>query len=253
MDVPATMLVVVVLIVIFAAAFLWTTYNKLQHANQEVKEKGSNIQIALSKKISLINQLIGVVKNYGEYEQFTNFRISSDTGAAGMAAAYRESTTTLMAIQAAAQRFPQLKADSQYGRLVDSIQACENNIQTYRLMYNNVVKTYNLICLSVPTVFVARTLGFPPASYLEFDTSGLAKENSLRDFKTDDGERLNRFLGPANGGVANAGKSPVHAGRAAEDASARPTPTSLLNCLRCGNPVEAFEKFCGTCGNPLKD
>jgi len=191
---------------IVLAIFAGFTYNKLQRLAQNVKEKRSNIQVALSKKIAEINQLLNMVKGYQEFEQFTQLKISNDTSASGINMAYKQSQATLAAIQGMAQRFPDLKTSSQYHRIEDSIQGCEKNIQQNRLIFNAAVKEYNNAALAIPAVFVARPLGFPPASYLEFDTSGMPDETSLRQFKTDDGDRLNQLLGQAGGALAGAGK-----------------------------------------------
>ncbi len=194
---------------IVIAIFAGFTYNKLQRLAQNVKEKRSNIQVALSKKIAEINQLVNMVKGYQEFEQFTTLKISNDTSASAMNMAYQQSQAMLAAIQGAAQRFPDLKTSGQYHRIEDSIQGCEKNIQQNRLIFNNAVKEYNNAALAIPAVFVSRLLGFPAASYLEFDTSGMPDETSLRQFKTDDGERLNQMLGQAGGAIAGVGKNLV--------------------------------------------
>lgn len=239
---------------VVAAIVLWITYNRLQRAAQDLQEKNSNVQIALSKKISEINQLVTMVKGYQEFEQFTHLKIAGDSGSGGMAAAYRESNTTLLAIQAAAQRFPDLKANTQYDRMIDSIQNCEANIQANREKYNFAVKSYNSICLSIPTVFYSRTLGFPRAPYLEFDTSGLPNENSLREFKTDDGERLNQLLGRAGGALAHAGKALIaQAAQTGKGVADEPAALSTVSyCSRCGDTLGATAVFCGNCGNRIK-
>jgi LemA protein len=196
-----------IFIAIVFVAIAWFSYNKLQRFAQNVKEKNSNIQIALSKKISEINQLMTMVKGYQDYEQFTQLKVSSDSSPASLVSAYQESGAALTAIQMAVQRFPELQASGQYHRILDSIQNCEFNIQSNRQLYTQAVKEYNSVCLSIPTVFVARLLGFPPAPYLEFDSSGLTQQNALKEFKTDDGERLNQLLGSAGSAIANAGKN----------------------------------------------
>jgi LemA protein len=139
--------------------------------------------------------------------------------------------------------------------MIDSIQNCEQNIQQNRELYNFVVKNYNSICLSIPAVFYSRALGFPPAPYLEFDTSGLPNENSLRDFKTDDGERLNQLLGRAGGALASAGKTLLaQAGQADkggnDDQRAALRPVSY--CSQCGDSVGEAAMFCGNCGNRIR-
>lgn len=139
-----------VFLTIVAIIVAWVSYNKLQRAAQNVKEKSSNIQIALSKKISEINQLLTMVKGYQEFEQFTQLRVATVSDVAGMAAVYQQSNTTLAAIQTAAQRFPELLTSTQYHRLIDSIQYCEANIQENRMVYNQAVNAYNSICLAIP-------------------------------------------------------------------------------------------------------
>jgi LemA protein len=197
----------VILLAIVLVAVAWVSYNKLQSLAQNVKQKNSNVQISLGKKIAEINQLMTMIKGYQDFEQFTQLKISSDSSPSALASAYQESGATLNAIQMAAQRFPELETSSQYHRVNDSIQNCEINIQRNREGYTLAVREYNSVCLSIPTVFISRLLGFPPAPYLEFDTSGLTQENALREFKTDDGERLNQLLGQAGSAIASAGKS----------------------------------------------
>jgi LemA protein len=183
------------------------SYNKLQRKSQSIRERASNVQVAISRKLSLINQLIDVVRNFQESEQFTHLKISQDATNAGMLSAYQQSGTLLTTIQGMAQRFPELRANEQYHRLVDSIQHCESDIQNQRQAYNAAVNDYNSACLSIPTVFVARLMGFSSAPYLEFDMSGARDVTSLKEFRTDDGERLQQLLVGAGGKLLSASKS----------------------------------------------
>ncbi|QIL44732.1 hypothetical protein G7045_10915 [Acidovorax sp. HDW3] len=181
-------------------------YNGLQAQAQTIKQRASNTQVAISKKLSLINQLIDVVKSYQEAEQFTHLKISADDSSSAMTAAYQQSGTLLTNIRGMADRFPELKADGQYHRLIDSIQGCEAEIQTARQSYNEAVRIYNTTRLSIPTVFVARFLGFGEAPYLEFDHTGVAP-TTLKEFKTDDGERLQQLLSGAGNRLVQSSKS----------------------------------------------
>jgi LemA protein len=225
-------------------------YNKLQCGAQNVKEKSSNVQISLSKKIAEINQLAGFVKGYQEFEQFTHLKISTDTDPSGLASAYTKSNQTMLAIQSAAQRFPDLKANTQYAWLMDSIKKCESNIQQNRMIYNTAVKEYNNACLSVPTVLFSRTLGFLPAPYLEFDSSGLPPDNALHSFKTDDGERLNALLGQAGNVISQAGHEFVS--KASPFCGNTPNRDRVKDksqqCVECGVLLTKEDKFCSDCG-----
>lgn len=199
-----------IFLAIVLAVIVWITYNRLQKLSQNVKEWNSNIQIALSKKIAEINQLMTMVKGYQEFEQFTQLKISSDSSAAELASAYQQSDATFSAIQVTAQKFPELKASQQYQRIIDSIQGCERDIQQKREIYNGMVKQYNSAYLSIPAVFLAPLLGFSKAPFLQFDTSGMQQENTLKEFKTDDGERLRELFGKATNAVAHTGKSIIN-------------------------------------------
>lgn len=194
-----------VLVVAVLGAIAWTSYNKLQSKAQAIKEQQSNVQIAVSKKLSLLNQLIDVVRNFQESEQFTHIKISQDSSNASLLSAYQQSGMLLTSLQGTAQKFPELRASEQYHRLIDSIQHCETDIQARRQAYNATVRDYNSICLSIPTVFVSRFMGFSSAPYLEFDISGTC-DVTPKEFRTDDGERLQQLLSGAGERVMNASK-----------------------------------------------
>jgi LemA protein len=174
--------------------FGFITYNKLQRLGQEIREARSNVQVAVSKKLTLVNQLIDIVRNYQEAEQFTYLKISQDSNESAITAAYQQTGAMVSTIMAAAERFPELKASEQYHRLIDSIQGCEADILRQRQVYNFHVKTYNAYMLSVPTVLIARPLGFSSAPFLEFEHDGTTDSTSLKQFTTDDGERLRELL-----------------------------------------------------------
>ena len=182
------------------------SYNRLQGHAQAIRERSSNIQVAVSKKLALLNQLIDVVKNFQEGEQFTHLKIAQDSSTAGLSSAYQQSGAILTSLQGVAERFPNLKASEHYHRLEDSIQACEHDIQGQRETYNLAVREYNTVRLSIPTVFVAGMLGFSTAAYLAFDVSGVAEPGHLKNFKTDDGERLQQLLSNAGGQIVGASK-----------------------------------------------
>jgi len=201
----------IILLLIAAVAMAVVSYNSLQKLGQDVREKASNIQVAISKKLNLINQLIDVVRNYQEGEQLVQLKVSQDSSAAHLANTYQQSGAVFATVQGIAEKFPNLKASEQYHRLVDSIQHCEQNIQDSRERYNYSVKEYNTKRARIPVVFFAKTLGFPEAPYMQFDLSGAQTVNTLQDFKTDDGERLQQlFSGAGNklaGLAAQAGKA----------------------------------------------
>ncbi len=216
-------LIVIVLIIVVVA------YNSLQKLSQNVKEKASNVQVAISKKMTLINQLIDTVKNYQESEQFTQLKIAQDTNAANLMASYQQSGALLSSIQGFAERYPNLKASEQYQKLMDNISECELDVQKCRELYNQSVKEYNTKRSAIPTVFVAQFIGFSEAPYLQFDVSG-NDSTSLKEFKTDDGERLKQLLKSAGSNISGAAKSlSAHAADAGKMISGNVLPDHPVN------------------------
>lgn len=200
------------LLFVLAGAVLYAAkvYNGLQRLAQNVRESASNVQVSISKKLSSINQLIEVVKNYQAGEQLVQLKVSQDNTAAAMSNAYQQSGTMLSTIQGMADRFPNLKASEQYHRLIDNIEACEGEIGTARTHYNAVVKQYNSHRLGIPAIFIARSMGFGEAPYLQFDQSGASDPNNLKEFKTDDGERLQQLLSGAGNSIAKTTRTLAH-------------------------------------------
>lgn len=169
-------------IVIAVIAFFG--YNGLRALSESIREAMSNVDVVSRKQVSLINQLHDVVKGYQESEKLVMLKISDDMSSAGRAAqVYQQSNMVLSAASGIAQKFPELKANEQYNRLIDSIQACEAQLENARQKYNAAVKSYNVKRSSIPNVFYAATLGFKVAPYLEFDgATQVVDMGALRSF-----------------------------------------------------------------------
>jgi len=194
------------ILIIGLAAWMGVSYNKLQKFSQEVKEKRSNIQVSISKKFSLVNQLVDLVQGYQVGEQLVHLKISNDANNSVLINSYQESGTVLASVKGMVERFPDLKSSGHYHRLMDEINSCELNLQRSREIYNSSVKNYNTNRSAIPTVFIAQTLGFSEAPYIEFDLSGANDVTHLKEFKTDDGERLKQIFSNAGNQIAGATK-----------------------------------------------
>ncbi len=195
-----TLIQFAVLVLIGLAIMGLVGYNKLRGLTENVREAWSNIGVVGKKQISLINQLIDIVKGYQESEKLVMLKVSEDVSTAGaLASLHQQSGMVLTAASGIAQKFPELKANQQYMRLIDSIQQCESQLEQVRQGYNSVVKEYNTRRSSIPHVFYAGTLGFNKAPYLEFQgNEQITDMGALKSFSADDdGDRLNALLGAA--------------------------------------------------------
>lgn len=255
-------------VVIAVIAFLG--YNGLRTLSESVREAMSNIGVVSKKQASLINQLIDVVKGYQESEKLVMLKVSDDMSSAGQAAqVYQQSNMVLSAASGIAQKFPELKANQQYNRLIDSIQACEAQLENARQKYNAAVKVYNVKRSSIPNVFYAATLGFNVAPYLEFDgATQVVDMGTIKSFSSDDdGARLNMLLGQAGSKVLEVGNKAIESGRliagAAQEKFIQITEAKIesgdagnshangQSCHACGQVISLDNAFCGGCGTKL--
>lgn len=201
------MIWLIILLVLIGSVLyiLLNAYNTLQRKAQEIRESLSNISVTMSKKVGLINQLVDVVKNYQDSENLVHLSAVKETGVSAVQSTLKDTTMMMTTMQSMAERYPNLKADQQYHRLIDNIEGLEDELAQYRKGYNSKVKDYNTSRASIPTVFVANALGFTNAPYL--DMSMESEGTILNEFKTDNGERLNALLNTAKNNIVDSSRS----------------------------------------------
>ncbi|NOS95543.1 MAG: hypothetical protein HOP26_03870 [Methylotenera sp.] len=255
-------------LVVVAIAF-WG-YNTLRSLSENIREGWSNIGVVAKKQVSLINQLQDVVKGYQESEKLVMLKVSSDVSSANQLAQFHQQSSMLLsAVGSMAQKFPELKANEQYQRIIDSIQTCEAQLESARQKYNAAVKAYNVKRSSIPHVLYASTLGFKNAPYLEFDgETPLLEVGTMKTFVTDDdGERINILLGQAGNKLLEVGNKAIESSKQIADAAhekikqiqetktganvSQDKTESTSTCPACGVSVSTASAFCNHCGTKL--
>lgn len=167
-------------IILFLIFFFVKQYNLLQKLTVEIKEARANIIVAYEKKVAIVNQFTGLVNEYGDYEKLIQLKVSDNF--VDMA---RETSKAVRNITALANQFPDLKANTQYGKFLEAISENEAFISNKRENYNFQVKQYNSEITQIPMVFVASLLGFKQAPF--FDPNN---EEALAEFSGADPEAI---------------------------------------------------------------
>jgi LemA protein len=185
-----------VVALVLAAVAVWG-YNTLRKLAENVKEAQSNVDIALRKKVSLINRLSEMANQYREGEKLVMLKVSQDNSEAAMRDSYQQSTAMLATIQGMAQRFPDLKATDQFKELLPAIDRAETDLQNWRVRCNATIKDYNSHRSALPHALYAGMLGFRPARYLELESVESSDSMVERPVFSDDGDRVNELLGMA--------------------------------------------------------
>lgn len=163
-------------IILVIGIFLITTYNGLVKKDEKVKLQWNEVQNAYQRRLSLIPNIVNVVKGVSEFEQTTLEKI---TEARSKAASVNINTNTVSADefnqQAAAQdelasvtnnliirieKYPTLKGTAAYSGLQTQLEGTERRIKVARKDFNEAINTYNNSVRTFPTKLVAGIFGF---------------------------------------------------------------------------------------------
>jgi LemA protein len=170
--------VIIVLIAVLAAAWLAVTFNRLVSLRNRMRAAWADVDTLLKRRADLIPNLVGAVRGYMEYEQGTLVRLTDARASAlraggapgsteGRAQAENALTSGLRQLFAVVERYPDLKANQNILDLQRQLSETENDIASARRYYNAVVRDFNTLRETFPTVLVAAPFGFQPAQYFE--------------------------------------------------------------------------------------
>lgn len=179
-------LLIVLAIVVIAAYWLATIYNRFVALRERCNNAFAQIEVQLKRRYDLIPNLVEAAKGYMAHERETlesviNAR-NQAASAAGLAAANpgdaaaigalsgAESalTSSLGRLFALAEAYPDLKANTNMLALQEELTSTENKVSFSRQAFNDAVMAYNTYRASFPPVLLAKTFNFKRATQLEF-------------------------------------------------------------------------------------
>lgn len=162
-----------------AVILLWwvITFNSIRMVQNHVRESWSNVDTELKRRYELIPNLVATVKGYAAHEKDVLERVAelrtravASTGSAGSQARdENELIRGLRNLVALVERYPQLKADAQFGRLIEELRDTEDRIQAARRFYNSNVRMLNNAVQTIPSSIVARMIGATSGEFFEVE------------------------------------------------------------------------------------
>ncbi len=178
------LLALVALIALYAVAI----YNKLVKLKNLVAEAWSGIDVQLKKRYDLIPNLVETVKGYAAHEKETFENVTKARAAAqqattveGQQAAENKLNGALMNLMAVAERYPDLKASTNFLELQNMLSVVEGDIEKSRRYYNGNVREQNTLIESFPSNLIANAFGFAKSAFFELDNPA-HKENPTVKF-----------------------------------------------------------------------
>lgn len=182
---PALILIALIILLAFYAI---AVYNKLVKLKNLVAEAWSGIDVQLKKRYDLIPNLVETVKGYAAHEKETFENVTRARAAAqqattveGQQSAEKNLSGALMNLIAVAERYPELKANTNFLELQNMLAVVEGDIEKSRRYYNGNVREQNTLIESFPSNVVANMFGFAKSSFFELDNPA-HKENPTVKF-----------------------------------------------------------------------
>lgn len=169
-------LFIVLAIVLILAVFICAEYNKFVRLRNRIEESFSQLDATLKKRFDLIPNLVETVKGYASHEKETlenvinaRNRGMSATTLEEVDSASKSMTNALGRLFALSESYPDLKANTNFTSLQNTLNKMEDEILASRKYYNAVVKQYNTAVEVFPSNIVAKMFGYKRKGYLEID------------------------------------------------------------------------------------
>jgi LemA protein len=166
--------VIVVLIVVIPLFYLKGTYNSLVTLDEGVKAAWAQVENQLQRRYDLIPNYVETVKGYAAHEKEVFIKVTearSKVAGAGSIGQKIEAQNQLSAALArllvVVERYPDLKANTNFIRLQDELAGTENRIAVERRRYNETVRVYNVKIRRFPTNLIAGMFGFEKEAFFE--------------------------------------------------------------------------------------
>ena len=160
--------------------YLWSIslsgcgYNTMVSMKESIQSAWAQVENQLQRRNDLIPNLVEVTKGYATHEKeiFENVanaraKLIGAGSRAEQIEAANEVSSALSRLLVIAERYPDLKANTQFARLSDELAGTENRIATERRRYNEAVQAYNTYIKKIPAVLYSGWLGFQEEKYFE--------------------------------------------------------------------------------------
>ena len=167
----AAILIIVILVPYF---YLKGTYNSLVTLDESVKAAWAQVENQLQRRYDLIPNYVETVKGYAAHEKELFVKVtearSRVAGAKNIPDKIQANNSlagALSRLLVVVERYPDLKANTNFIRLQDELAGTENRIAVERRRYNETVKVYNIRIRKFPTNLFAGMFGFEKAAFFE--------------------------------------------------------------------------------------
>ena len=153
------------IVVIIGLIWFLSTWNRLVRLEENVNKSWADIDVLLKQRYDMLPNLLNIVKGYASHEKelFMEFAKARQAAAGalasgdvkGVGAAEGMMSGLMPRINAVAEAYPELKADTSFVNLQNQVVAIENQVADRREFYNASATNCNAAIQMIPTNIVA--------------------------------------------------------------------------------------------------
>lgn len=164
--------VILAVVLLAGSMYLWNVYNQLVSMDEAIRSAWAQVENQFQRRADLIPNLVATVKGYAAHEREVLEGIADARARMAGAKSLEEKMNASNALDSVlgrllvvVERYPNLKADRSFARLMDELAGTENRLAVERKRYNELVQGYNSRIRSFPERTVAGLFRFEQASY----------------------------------------------------------------------------------------
>lgn len=193
---------VVAVAVLIALAVVGGIYNMMVSRSQQVDQSWAQVQNVYQRRADLVPNLVATVSGAANFEKSTLTEITTARASVGQLkidpgkapadpatlAQFQKTqdqlSSALSRLLVVVERYPDLKATSNFRDLQAQLEGTENRITVERQKFNEAVQSYDTTIKSFPAVLLAHMFGFESKPYFTA-AEGAAKPPEVKfDFGT---------------------------------------------------------------------
>lgn len=174
------MIIAIVIIVLIVIVLLYgvSIYNRLVKLRTMVQEAWSSIDVMLKKRHDLIPNLVETVKGYATHERATLDSVTQARANALNANSLQEKeaaenslSQAMVRLNAVAEQYPDLKANTNFQQLQGELTGIESDIEKARRYYNGTVRENNILVETFPSSIIANMYKFEKSPFFELQNA----------------------------------------------------------------------------------
>ena len=176
-------IIVILLLVFIVYGWVKGTYNDMIIQSEIVDKQWADVENVYQRRADLIPNLVATVKGYAEHEKetlegvvnarakATSTTISADNLTPQKIASFQKAqdglSSALSKLMVVVERYPDLKANTNFLELQAQLEGTENRIAVERRKFNEAARSYNTSIKLFPKNMIANMFGFEKKPYFK--------------------------------------------------------------------------------------